>query len=329
MPALADLSTAELEGLDQTLTVKLAAVGDLRWHRDLTEAEKRVDFVKLAEKFDTAEAEIAAAVAPVLKKQQTRLVDQARVAVKQARKNKGTTLAADVAGLGAGFQGAFQSALYPQAEKLYQFGAQSVRKELGSSKKAAGGATGIGDRIKQLIENMARNATNRMGARAGEMLFGALIGMVGNDDWDSVDEELIAGQIESGLGELAPKIAKEGAGFITGRVINAGRQDAAQEFEVNTAAWSAILDTKTCALCDYLDGMRIAIDDPDYQIFTPGNLHPHDRCIWILLTTDDPDSGDYTWETPPDELVLDHAPNLEWAVSMPRGFDGPAIDKAA
>lgn len=312
---LADLTTEELRDLDRSLTTKLSTVGDLRWHRDLTEAEKRVDFVQLAERFDTAELDIAKAVVPVLTKQRTRLIGQARGVIKSAKANKGATLAADVATLGAGFQGAYQSALYPQAEKLYQFGAQSVRKELGSSKKAADAVSSMGDRIKQLIENMARSVTDRTGARAGDMLFQALIGMVGNDDWDAVDENLIAGQVEKSLGDLAPKIAKEGAGYITGRVINLGRQDAAQEFKVNTASWSAILDTKTCPLCKYLDGMRIAIDDPDYLIFTPGELHPWDRCIRIFLTTDDPDSGDYTWETPPLELVLDHAPNLEWAVT--------------
>ncbi len=311
--ALADLTTEQLEQLDHSLTRKLAAIGDLRWHRDLTEAERRVDFVKLAEKFDTAEAEIAAAVAPVLGKQRARLLDQARTVVTRARGNKGETLAADIAGLGAGYIGAYQAALTGPADKLYAYGKQTVRRELAGSKKAAEDNSGLSPRLKQLAEQMARRAAGRLTDRITERLFNALVDLVGGDSWDALDEDALINQLTDDLRQFAPKIAKDQAAVLTGRAINTGRVDAAQEFEVETAAWSAILDTKTCPLCEYLDGMRISIANPDYQIYTPGGLHPHDRCIWIFLTTDDPDSGSFTWVTPPLELVLAHAPNLEWA----------------
>lgn len=324
--ALLKLSDAELEALDTRISRKLTEVGKLRWRRDFTEAERRVDFVKLAEQFDSAEAQIASTVAPVLAKQRARLMAQAKAAVNEARRNKGVTLAADTAAFKAGYHGAYQSALLSTLAGLYRFGKQSVMAELGAAKQAADDNRALPGRIKQLAERLAHEAADRMGQKAAGIVFNALIGLVDGEDeyWDELDDESLFAQLSGGLEEFTPRIAKDHAGISAGLAINAGRIDAAEGFEVETAQWSAILDTRTCELCQWLDGRRILIDDPDFQIYRPGGLHPNDRCIWIFLTTDDPESENIDWEAPPIELVLAHAPYLEWAVH----YD-PADEEAA
>lgn len=318
MSALAELSTNALEDLDGFIERKLSAVGELRWRRDLTEAEKRVDLVKLNEQFDQAEVELATAVEPVMKKQRARLIDQANEVLAHAKTNGGTTLAADVSAMNAGYLGAYQSAIYQQLEKFHQFGRQAVLKELGVSHKAAEPPSGITGYLKQLAERLARDASNKMGERASGVLFDALMKQLAIDEEDwllDFDEESLSELVSDSLDDYMPRLAKEQANRSVGIAINGGREDgastASEEIQIETAQWSAILDHKTCPLCELLDEMRISVDDPDFHRFRPGSLHYNTcRCIWIWLTTNDPDSGDFTWESPPDDLVAEYAPNV-------------------
>lgn len=318
MSALAELATAELEELDGFIERKLSTVGELRWRRDLTEAEKRVDLVKLTEQFDQAEVELATAVEPVLKKQRARLVEQANEILARAKANGGTTLAADVSTINAGYIGAYQSAIYQQLEKFHQFGRQEVLKELGAPHKAADLPSGVTGYLKQLAERLARDASGKMGERAAGTLFDALMKQLAIDEEDwllDFDEESLSDLVADSLSDYIPRLAKEQSNRSVGIAINGGREDgasvAAEEIQIETAQWSAILDHKTCPLCAQLDEMRISVDDPDFYRFRPGSLHYNTcRCIWIWLTVNDPDSGDFTWESPPDDLVAEYAPNV-------------------
>lgn len=307
---LDDLSTAELEDLEQRLTKKLSTIGNLRWRRDLTEAEKRVDFVKLTATFDTAEQQMASALVPVLKKQQARLLDQSKNIIDKAKRNKGATLAADIDTLSAGFLGAYQSAAYGQIESIYQSGAQSVRQELGKGqRKAAGSMQGYLDQLKQLSDRMARDAAARITAKTGGSLFDALLPFVGlAADFGDVDP---LDYIDSGASDTAAKLASEQARIATGKAINAGRDAASEEFDIKAAQWSALIDAKTCPLCKLLDNTRLPYEDRFTIPIMPGLVHWGEcRCIWIWVLAGDPDAHDFNWVDPSEDLLLQYAPYL-------------------
>lgn len=306
---LADLTTPQLEALDKTLSEKLAAVGDLRFRRPLTPAEQRTDFVKLNERWDTAEADIAKAVAPVLKKQQARLLDQSGAILKKAKASRGLTLAADVDVMSAGYLGAYQGAALGELKKVFDSGAQSVRTDYSGAHKAAGTASGI-DSLKQWAEHLAREAEQQLTAKASSSIFNGLLRFVGLATWDITDSAMLD-SLGAGLETTATKIATTQARSWAGRAINAGRDAAAAEFDFVAAQWADVLDVKTCPLCRYLDGMRVPFDERDAQVLMPGLIHfGNCRCSWVYLLPDDPDAEDFNWIDPPDDLLAQYAPEI-------------------
>lgn len=62
------------------------------------------------------------------------------------------------------------------------------------------------------------------------------------------------------------------------------------------AQYSAVLDRRTCELCDDLDEKVIPIESTDLSRFTPP-VHHNCRCLWVWITRDEADFTP-TWSTP-------------------------------
>lgn len=62
------------------------------------------------------------------------------------------------------------------------------------------------------------------------------------------------------------------------------------------AQYSAILDRRTCDLCEELDEQVIAIEHTDLSRFTPP-VHHNCRCVWVWITREEADFTP-TWSTP-------------------------------
>lgn len=86
--------------------------------------------------------------------------------------------------------------------------------------------------------------------------------------------------------------------------INKGRDEILRSNEFQAAQYSAILDRKTCPLCERLDGMVIDLDDPDFKRFTPP-VHSSCRCIWVYIRKDE-DNVDINFKTPASSLIENH-----------------------
>ena len=61
--------------------------------------------------------------------------------------------------------------------------------------------------------------------------------------------------------------------------------------------WIAKDDPKTCGYCASRDGMIINSTDPEYDIYMPP-AHPHCRCLWMSVTTDDKIIPNRSWIEP-------------------------------
>jgi len=57
--------------------------------------------------------------------------------------------------------------------------------------------------------------------------------------------------------------------------------------------YSAILDNRTCPICNELDGKIVAPDDPAYERFMPP-IHPNCRCMWVAILQEEEDKPPIT-----------------------------------
>jgi SPP1 gp7 family putative phage head morphogenesis protein len=94
--------------------------------------------------------------------------------------------------------------------------------------------------------------------------------------------------------------------MLSAQAVNAGRRDAIERggIPLRGAQYSAILDRRTCPLCDRLDEQVIAAGDLDLVKFTPP-VHHNCRCQLIWITQEEEDFTP-TWQSPPRSLVEAH-----------------------
>ncbi|MCL6455065.1 MAG: minor capsid protein [Alicyclobacillus sp.] len=91
------------------------------------------------------------------------------------------------------------------------------------------------------------------------------------------------------------------ANVSVGEALNIGRGAQARQKGIQGAQWSAVLDTKTCPLCESLDGKVISVTDPDFDLFRPP-LHFHCRCFWVYIAAAETNVV-FDWQTPDPALV--------------------------
>lgn len=73
--------------------------------------------------------------------------------------------------------------------------------------------------------------------------------------------------------------------------------------------WLSKDDPKTCGYCASRNGMVIEATDPEYEIYKPP-AHPHCRCLWKSLTSDEEVIPNRSWVKPSDNLITRFAPFL-------------------
>ena len=84
--------------------------------------------------------------------------------------------------------------------------------------------------------------------------------------------------------------------------IDDGRRYGADDPEVATAMWSAILDDVTCPLCEQLDGMITDVGSAEYEKYSATDLHPNCRCIWVYTLKNETNIAPADWVDPSQTL---------------------------
>ncbi len=73
--------------------------------------------------------------------------------------------------------------------------------------------------------------------------------------------------------------------------------------------WIAKDDPKTCDYCRSRHGMIIESTDPEYEIYMPP-AHPHCRCVWKNITSDEEVIPERSWSKPSESMITRFAPFL-------------------
>ena len=99
-------------------------------------------------------------------------------------------------------------------------------------------------------------------------------------------------------------ILNDNSVIATTTMVNVGRNRAAIIAGSKMAQYSALLDRRTCPLCESLDGMYVEVGSADHLEFTPP-IHNRCRCIWVYIGREER-MPSVNFERPKQELIDKH-----------------------
>jgi hypothetical protein len=275
-----------------------AAVDPQPWRRDLTPREQSIDLRGLERELNTAEARAIDQLVELLEASHDRVSRQV-----QGIMRKGGTVADVVTALSTVNVGpvAPWSAAWVELQRdVWGAGLASVSRELSQFADLIPGD--IGRDGLALVRAYAQASADRT--------LGDLASRVHLELLAAFRSGVSTAGMVAAVGEVYDRVTRgEGQGprlttrMLSAKAMNEGRADAIMRggIDLRGAQFSAILDTRTCGLCDRLDEQTIAIGDLDYAKFTPP-LHHNCRCVWVYITADEADFVP-TWSAPPKSLV--------------------------
>lgn len=269
--------------------------GTTKWRRDLTPYEKVVNLEEINDKWQTAEDKMAEQMRAVLGQSADQLIKQIQQ-ILDSNQTMNQKMAA-INDLSAKYGPKYIDTIKTEIQNLYQYGATTVTKELGAN---PADVTVPQSELSPLNAKAVTLATMQL----QQMLSTIQLGTI-NQLGRGVDTKHIIHNVKQAADAYIQGPGIQSAATITvGDSINIGRGAAAKQIGIKGAQWSAILDAKTCPLCEELDNKTISVDNPDFDVFRPP-LHNHCRCILIYIGKDNT-GEEYDWVTPPASLVKKH-----------------------
>lgn len=259
------------------------AIDPPAYRREPNARERRVNFRGLEDGLNGAEAATVDKLEQLLEASRTRVLRQLAGIL-----GKGGTVAEVVGAFGSinvGNPGPYTDAWIDLQRTLWSLGLSSVATELG--------VDGVPDKPGRdgdaLIRALAGNAAARVTGQLATMVVDTVIAVYRS----GVSQAGIAAAV-SDLYDR--EIRNEGRGprlttrTLAARAVNEGRADAIQRggIPLRGAQYSALMDRRTCELCERLDEQLIGIGDLDYAKFTPP-VHHNCRCVWVFVTMEEAD----------------------------------------
>lgn len=267
----------EVEIEEEKEKEKEVRASELRWHRDLTKAEKRVRFEEIDRVMKTEEERLYKELVRVLLKEKAYLLPLFEKAV---RENDLASLK-NIAGK---FSGEYERIFRNGIKKIFEFGKSKASLE-----------------IRRAIPSTSTEMEEMLYDKAHYYAKKGYSDLI--DSLKAVTSLMIVNQTDT-----LSKIAEEFKSFLNKNVkaatslaisenINEGRKYAFElnKDEVYAYQWSAILDGGTCAYCNSMDGKTIsASDSKSFNSYQPGRVHFNCRCIWVAILKDDSPLPAYT-----------------------------------
>lgn len=252
--------------------------------RSYTKAEEKVNFTELNNIYDGAE-EIFKRVKTGIDGIEARLIAKAKNAFDNQDVNKLKNLSLD-----------------NKAPYLDRYEDEMLN-ILDTSFSGVVGELKLGDKkMKTLTRTVEATKAREMAQKQlSDMEFGArniLLSAAAND----VGWELAQKQLKDFFTDYIDKV-KVGVNISVQEFVDDGRRTGADDPDVILAQWSAVLDSALCPMCEELDGMTTEINSDFYNEFTPGNMHPNCRCVWVYITKDEVNPPEVDAERPDDELI--------------------------
>lgn len=258
------------------------------WRRDLTPAENKVNFTGIEKKLNSLEAEFERTVRPIYDE----LVKGAKTKI-DAYLEDGKYDKITVKNVfDENLRNQYTRIIKESGLEAYVYGKNGASDELDKKAPATPKDT----------KNFFRdNATSVAEKQFNDLIFkvNAKVSEGRRKDLLSKGNELSVGEILAGISALFEEYYGTVIGVTAATLVaigvNKGRKDVFTEYvtDISEYQYSAILDTKTCPICDSLDGS--VVDEPEYKrtSFDPP-VHHHCRCIWVAILEDELDQPPIT-----------------------------------
>lgn len=272
--------------------------GTTKWRRDLTPYEKVVKFADINDQWTTAEQRLTTELQQILKQASSQLVNRVESILKSDESFADKLN--DITALQPKYGGKYINAIKSILLEMYKYGQQSVAEELGAQAQSGqipvspDDAAAIASKAETLAQLQMNKLVSTIKLTAiTQSQKGLRVEMVTRAVRTSADAYINGPDL------------KTSAMISVGEALNIGRGAEAKKIGVQGAQWSALLDKKTCSLCEELDGQVISADDPDFDIFRPP-LHAGCRCFFTYIDQEETDVK-FDWKTPSPEMVKKYA----------------------
>lgn len=255
------------------------------WRRDLTPAEKKVNFTGIDKKLNSLEAEYERSIRPIYDE----IVVKATAKIDGYLESKSYNKITEKNIIDENLRNQYVRAIKESGLEAYVYGKNGASDELGVKAPVT---------PKESKDFFRDNATSVADKQFADLTF-------------RITNEVSKGRRKDQLskfsiGDVLAKITAVFSAFYTDNIalsaaavvsigVNRGRKDvfADNASDISEYQYSAILDTKTCPICDDLDGS--VVDEAEYKRteFDPP-IHHHCRCIWVAILKDELDQPTIT-----------------------------------
>jgi SPP1 gp7 family putative phage head morphogenesis protein len=248
------------------------------WRRPLSDAEDRVDLSGIASKMDTLETEFTDTMRTTFDK----------VTAQAIKDLKPVFDTGDVTKLDAfklKFPNEYKNIIKGSMNEAYIYGKKGASAEVDSKIPTTPAES------KDFVNTTAQSITDKQLSDLAFLITSTVTGEINKGQLSKKDlsADDIVSQLQDQFDDFFNgKISLTG-GVIVSQAINRARQDVFDEYKDKVAnyQYSAILDRKTCPLCEKLDGA--VLTEAEYKatrIVPP--LHFLCRCIWVAILKTDP-----------------------------------------
>ncbi len=258
------------------LVRKFEIVRGFQSWRELTFAEKKVDWVEIESMMDAMQAEFSKDAQEALMAAKTAFMTKLQAAY-EANDTKAIT------DLEVKFILEYKLLVKDALKKAYVYGKAKAAAEMGIVPPANAAAS------MQQIDLLADTIANKL---ASDIETKAKISAVNGLKTD-VSTLQVMGAIDLALEEAIKKGVDSAASIIIGQGINTGRNDVfyRNKDKIHGLQRSEILDEVTCNFCLSMDGLIVDSDDKWAQ---SDIFHSNCRGIWVQIMKDEQDAPDVT-----------------------------------
>lgn len=255
------------------------------WRRELTPAEKKVNFTSIEKKMNTLEGEFERLVKPIY----DTLVKGATEKLNRYLDDKDYDKVTEKNLFDENLRNQYVKVIKDSSLEAYVFGKNGASDELGVK------APATPKESKDYFRDQSKSVADK---QFSELTFKIQQEVQKAKRKDQLSR-LSAGDVLTAIVSLFAEYYTDSitltAVATVATAINLGRKDVFKENKADIASYqfSAILDTRTCATCESLDGS--VVDEAEYKrtSFDPP-IHFRCRCIWVAILLEELDQPPIT-----------------------------------
>jgi len=256
------------------------------WRRDLTPTEKKVNFTGIDKKLNSLEAEYERSIRPIYDE----IIVKATAKLDTYLEDKDYDKITEKNLFDENLRNQYTRTIKESGLEAYIYGKNGASDELGVK------APVTPKESKDFFRDNAKSVADKQFA---DLIFKVNSKVAEGRRKDQLSKDLSVGEVLAGISALFQDFYTSVVGITAAAVVamgvNKGRKDvfADNASDIASYQYSAILDTKTCPICDDLDAK--VVDEAEYKrtSFDPP-VHHHCRCIWVAILKDELDQPPIT-----------------------------------